>query len=414
MRTTAFFNYKLVTVFITLFIISLGYGVILPVLPFYTERLALVAGATDESVMYHIGFLTSIYPFFQMLFAPLWGRWSDKLGRRPLLIIGILGFIIMQFLIGISTSLWMLYLGRIIGGIFTSSVIPVSYALISDITTEENRTLGIAYAGASYSLGVVAGPFIGGILSQTDLHLNFKFGHFLINDYSIPFFFLVVLGALLIPIVSYGLKKELVRINPIMIINKETAIKWQTMLRMLFPLLIVSFIYQVALTLFESVFSIYSKYELEFDAITIGYGFMICALVMALLQPFTVSKKVKRIISSQYQIILGFGLMGICIALLVIADQLLFVLILIGVLAAGGAFITPNITTFISLKGGQSSGSALGIQKSVDSLGQVIGPIAGSWLLTIDNTLPYFMTGMVVIIFTSILFKNRRYFSLNY
>lgn len=410
MNNFSFINLKIMMVLIALFTIALGYGVILPVLPFYTERLALGIGASTESITFHIGFLTSIFPFFQMFFAPLWGRWSDKLGRKPLIIIGILGFIIMQFLIAISTSLWMLYLARIIGGVFTSAIIPVSYALISDLTTAENRATGIAFAGTSYSLGIVTGPFIGGILSKSDLHLYLEFGHFLINDYSVPFFFLAILGVILLPVISKGVGNIDVKKTTIadQSITKNSSLKWQQVIQMLFPFLLLSFVYQLALTLFEAVFSIYSKNELAFDAIAIGYGFMICALVMALLQPLVVSKKVKNVISSQNQIILGFGIFGISLVLMVLANQLIVVLILIGILATGGAFITPNITSLVSLKGGRSSGSALGIQKSIDSLGQVIGPIAGSWLLTINNSLPYILTGIIIVIVTLILFKNKK------
>ena len=405
-----FITAKLMIVLITLFTIALGYGVILPVLPFYTERLALGTGATSESITFHIGFLTSIFPFFQMFFAPLWGRWSDKLGRKPLIIIGLLGFVIMQILIGLSTSLWMLYLARIIGGIFTSAVIPVGYALVSDLTSEENRTSGIALAGTSYSLGIVAGPFIGGILSRTDLHFYLEYGHFLINDFSVPFFFLAAVGLVLLPIVGKGLKNK--RSNQEKKVKDLSSLKWQQIIRKLFPFLLLSFIYQLALTLFEAVFSIYSKNELQFDSIKIGYGFMVCALVMALLQPFVVSRKVKKIVPIQYQFIWGFGIFGLGISLLVFANQLLFVLILIGLLAIGGAFISPNVTSFISLKGGKDSGSALGIQKSIDSLGQVIGPIAGSWLLTINSSLRYLLTGISIILVTLILLKNRRLLAL--
>ena len=104
---------------------------------------------------------------------------------------------------------------------------------------------------------------------------------------------------------------------------------------------------------------------------------MVCALVMGLLQPVVVSQKVKKIIPGHSQVVLGYAIFGICIILLALANQLFFVLLLIGLLATGGAFITPNITSLISLKGGEEAGEALGIQKSTDSLGQVIGPIAG-------------------------------------
>lgn len=407
MNELSFVDKRLAMLFITLFTVALGFGVILPVLPFYTERLALGEGASPDSVTFHIGFLTSAFPFFQMFFAPLWGRWSDKLGRRPLIVAGLLGYVVMQFLIGISTSLWMLYLARIIGGIFTSAIIPVGYALVTDLTSKENRALGFALAGTSYNIGVVAGPFIGGLLSQTDLHLYLEFGHFLINDYSVPFFFLAIVGLALLPIAIKWLK------GTGAIAEKKPAIarpsKWQQVARDLFPFLLLSFIYQLALTLFEAVFSIYSKNELQYDAVTIGYGFMVCALVMGLLQPIVVSRRVKKIIPGHNQVALGYGIFGISILLLITAEQLSFVLLLIGLLAAGGAFIAPNITALISLKGGQEAGEALGIQKSTDSLGQVIGPIVGSWLLTVNNSLPYLLTGIVVIVVSLFLFSSKKF-----
>ncbi len=136
---------------------------------------------------------------------------------------------------------------------------------------------------------------------------------------------------------------------------------------------------------------------------------MVCALVMGLLQPIVVSRRIKKIIADHNQVALGYGIFGISILLLVTADQLFFVLLLIGVLAAGGAFITPNITALISLKGGQEAGEALGIQKSTDSLGQVIGPIVGSWLMTANDSLPYLLTGAVLIVVAVFLFNSKKF-----
>lgn len=407
MNELSFVDKRLMTLLITLFTVALGFGVILPVLPFFTERLALGDGASPDSVTFHIGFLTSAFPFFQMFFAPLWGRWSDKFGRAPLIVAGLSGYVVMQILIGISTSLWMLYVARIIGGIFTSAIVPAGLALVTDLTSKENRALGFALAGAAYSIGVVAGPFIGGLLSQGDLHLNLTLGHFLINDYSVPFLFLAIVGLALLPVAIKWLKgKDAI---PEKKASDKMPPKWQHIVRDLFPYLSLSFIYQVALTLFESVFSIYSKNDLQYDAITIGYGFMVCALVMGLLQPIVVSRKVKKIIPGHNQVILGYGIFGASILLLTLAGQLSFVLLLIGLLAAGGAFITPNLTALISLKGGQEAGEALGIQKSTDSLGQVIGPIAGSWLLTVNNSLPYLLTGVVVIVVALFLLNRKKF-----
>ena len=397
---------RFMAVFISLFTVALGFGVILPVLPFYVERLALGTKASAESITFHIGLLTSTYPFFQMLFAPLWGQWSDRFGRRPFFIAGLCGFVLMQLLIGSSTSLWMLYFARIIGGVFTSAIIPVGYALITDLTSKKNRTSGIAWAGVSYSLGVVGGPVIGALLSRTDFHLDL--GHYTIDDYSVPFFFLVAIGLVTIVIVTRWLRNN--GSGAVESSDKKPSSRWRQIAWNLFPFLFLSFLYQAVLTLFESVFSIYSKNELQYDAATIGYGLMICAFVMSLLQPVAGSQKLKKRLSGLDQIIWGFGVFGLSIILLSIANRISFVLIAIGLLATGAAFIIPNITSAITLKGNPAAGEALGIQNAVNSFGQVIGPIAGSWLLTINKSLPYLLAGLTLILTAGFLLKKRSAF----
>ena len=160
-------------ILLSLFVVMLGYGILLPTLPYYTERLALKDNLDADLVNFHIGLLTSIYPFFQLLFVVVWGKLSDRYGRKPIIICGLIGFVIMQLLTGLATSLTMLYIARIFGGIFTSSVIPVSNAYLSDITSEKRRTKIMAWSGVAISSGVIFGPVIGGFLSQTDIHIKY-------------------------------------------------------------------------------------------------------------------------------------------------------------------------------------------------------------------------------------------------
>lgn len=100
----------------------------MPVLSFFVERLALRQGIDQQTINFHIGALRAVYPFFQLIFAVVWGKLSDRIGRRSLIVMGLLGFIFMQALIGLSTSLTMFYLARILGGILTAALIPVSNA----------------------------------------------------------------------------------------------------------------------------------------------------------------------------------------------------------------------------------------------------------------------------------------------
>jgi MFS family permease len=150
----------------------IGFGVTLPVLPFFTERLAVAEGASRESVALHVGMLTAVYALMQFLMAPMWGRWSDRIGRRTLMLTGIAGAMAAQLLFAVSISLWLLYLARIAGGVLSSALFPAAAAYVSDITEDSKRAKGMAWIGTSTSLGAIAGMILGGMSTRTDLHLN--------------------------------------------------------------------------------------------------------------------------------------------------------------------------------------------------------------------------------------------------
>lgn len=144
-----------------LFVVMIGFGITLPVLPFYVERLAQAEGATRQAIVMHVTLLTAVYSLGQLVFAPVWGRWSDRMGRRPLLLMGLAGYVIAQVLFGLATSLWLLYAARVLGGILSSATLPVSAASVADATTDVERGRGMAWLGTATSLGVVVGPALG-------------------------------------------------------------------------------------------------------------------------------------------------------------------------------------------------------------------------------------------------------------
>ena len=174
----------------------IGLGITMPVLPFYVERLALAEGVSQQSVVIHVGLLTGVYALGQLIFAPIWGRLSDRTGRRPLILIGIAGYVIAQVLFGLATSLWLLYAARILGGMLSSATLPVSAAYVADMTTDEERGRGMAWLGTAVSLGFVVGPALGGTLSRRDLHVTARYGHLMIDSFSVPFFAAAALGLL--------------------------------------------------------------------------------------------------------------------------------------------------------------------------------------------------------------------------
>jgi MFS family permease len=386
---------KVFLIMLSLFVVMLGYGILLPVLPYYTERLALNNNLNTDSINFHIGMLTSIYPLFQLLFVVFWGKLSDKYGRKPIIICGLIGFIIMQVLTGFATSLTFLYIARIIGGILTSSVIPVSNAFLSDITSKKSRTKIMAWSGVAVSSGIIFGPVIGGFLSQTNLHYNFTFGVFHLNGFSVPFLLSAIFGIVVLGIVLRWLKPS--KLRPLQL-NTISNIKSKFLVsRYFMVLLLLSFVLQFAITLFETVFSIFAKNELSFKSSQVGIGFMLCGLVMAILQPVFATYGLK-ILSGKKQMALGFLISGIALIAFpfITATSLIYITIII--FAIGGSMVTPNLLTAVSLLSKTHTGRNISIQMSIISLGQIAGPILGTWLVTGSFYLPFIMSGLILII----------------
>ncbi len=284
----------------------LGYGILLPILPYYTERLALKDNLDADRINFHIGMLTSIYPLFQLIFVIVWGRLSDKYGRKPIILVGLIGFIAMNLLTGLATSLAMLYAARILGGIFTSSVIPVSNAYLSDITSQKRRTKIMAWSGVAISSGVIFGPVLGGLLSQTNIHWELSFWVFHFNRFSVPFLFAAVLGFIVLLVIVKWLKNTAVATK---IREKSTKFSF-SFSHYFMVLLALSFVMQFVVTLFETVFSIYGKDELAFNSNQVGIGFMLCGSVMAVLQPVFATYG-EKIMTSKQQITLGLLITGV-------------------------------------------------------------------------------------------------------
>src|ERR1700741_879763 len=149
----------LIVIFTTVFIDLVGFGIVIPVLPFYAEGTAF--NATPRTV----GFLFASYSIMQLIFSPILGRLSDKHGRRPVLFLSIIGTGIGFLILGFAKTIWLLFAGRILDGI-TGGNISTAQAYIADITTKENRAKGMGMIGAAFGLGFIFGPAIGGILSR--------------------------------------------------------------------------------------------------------------------------------------------------------------------------------------------------------------------------------------------------------
>jgi len=377
-----------------LFVVMIGYGITMPVLPFYGERLALAGGASRGSLPIHIALLTSIYALAQFVFAPIWGRCSDKIGRRWLLLIGIAGSAVAMILFGVSTSLRMLYVARIIGGILSSATLPVASAYVADVTVTADRSKGMAWLGSCASLGGIAGLALGGISPKSDLHVVGLLGCIMVSSLSIPFF--AAAGLMLVVLVAAVLwLPESLPARASVVPTHRTRQGTARISRRLWIPLGLATAGQFGLTIFEGTFAVYAQQKMGYGPSGLAGTFVVCGSVMAVFQ-VVLAWWLSGRASELGQLAAGFSLMGMGITLLLFARSLPAVLGSVATLATGMALIAPNLSALISHWGTEGAGAALGLQSAANSLGQAAGPIVGSLLFVWRSGAPYALAGMLM------------------
>lgn len=387
-------NKRLLLLFFSLFIAMIGFGITLPALPFFVERLALGGNASPESVAFHVGALTSAYALTQLALAPLWGLWSDRHGRKPLVVIGLGGFALAQAVFGLGTSLPLLYGARLAGGVFSAALLTASSAYVADTLSEEMRGRGMAWLGTAQSLGFVVGPMLSSLLARRDWHLDLTPGHLVFDGFSIPFFVAAGLAIVTMPLVIGGLPESLkATLSPA---STGPRMPWTVLGMRLKGVLALVLFSQGALALFEAVFALYADRVLRLGLAEIGYAFALCGLVMAVFQGGAVGF-LSGHIRPRHQVAAGFGMLGTGLLLLLLVRSAPVVLWMVGLLALGLALITPNLLTLIANRSGLHTGAGLGLRNAFGSLGQVTGPLLGGVLFGWQTSLPFLATAGVAL-----------------
>ena len=393
---------SLLILFFCLFVVMIGYGLILPVLPFFIERLALAKDATSAEASFQVGALTGIFALMQFFFAPLWGKWSDQLGRRPLFLMGLCGFSFSMVLCGLATNLMMLYAARIIGGVLSAALLPMASAYVADITSEKERGRGMAWLGSAIGLGIVVGPALGAFLSRRDLHLTYRFWHFGIDGFSVPFFggallsILAITGAILWLPESLKQSRGGLRIEQT---NCENVPKLKStgrfIPRWLRPLLVFALLTQFALSAFEGTFALHAKEVIQFGISEMGWVFLVCGFIMAAAQGTVVSRLIGRL-GERPLLPSGFALMGAGLAMLMTTRSMSFILLYVALFAFGVALINPSLASLVSKGAGNRPGAALGQLNAANSLGLAGGPALAGLLLAWEVHAPYLLTALLL------------------
>ena len=261
----------------------------------------------------------------------------------------------------------------------------------------------MAWSGVAISSGVIMGPAIGGFLSQKEFQLT---SNFLLDRFSLPFLFAALLGASVLFIVSRFLKKTT---------KVESFSVQKISLRLAFTqyfivLLILTFVLQFVVTLFETVFSIYGKDQLGFNSNQVAIGFILCGSVMAVLQP-VFATYADKLISAKEQMAAGLFISALSLIAFPFFTNEFVIYGLIVVFAAGGALVTPNLLSAVSLISNKNTGRNMSIQSSFGSVGQIAGPILGTWLIAGGFKFSFIIGGIIALCSIGLLYylkQNKR------
>ncbi|MBW8349016.1 MFS transporter [Bacillus sp. IITD106] len=363
-----------------MFLVMVGFGIIIPVLPFYAENV----GASPTQ----LGFLMAVYSLMQLIFAPMWGRISDRIGRKPVIMIGIFGLSVSFFLMGFSSQLWMLFAARIIGGFLSSANMPTVMAYVADITTPEDRGKGMGMVGAAVGLGFVFGPAIGGIFSKISLSMPF----YIAGTSSFITFFLVFLL----------LQESLAKKNRNEV-HSEKASLWQVFRGSLSILFILQLFISLSLSGLEATFAYYAAKKAGLGTVTLGYLFMIMGLAGAIVQGGLVGIMTKKY-GEGVVIQIGIIVSAIGFGLILLVHSFMTAAIFLTIFGIGNGVIRPSISALLTKKSTSGHGSATGLLSSFDSLGRIAGPPLGGWLFSVAIGLPY-ISGIILSIVALILYQ---------
>jgi len=361
-----------------LIVVMLGFGIVIPIFPFFIEDLG--AGGSE------LGLLIAVSALLEFMFGPVWGGISDRIGRKPVLSIGMVGYALSTFLFGISTELWMLFAARAISGILSSATLTAAMAYVSDTTSKEDRGGGMGKLGAAMALGVILGPGLGGWLAKDSLSLPF----FIASGMAIVSFLLILI------FLPESLSSENREDT-----GKEKVIQvkdlWQAVFSEIGVLLLMVMLFSFALTNFEAVFGLYALEKFNYGPEQVGVILMVIAVISTvgkatLAGPATKQWGETRVIKAS----LIAGSVGFLVLLAV--NTYITILLATGFFILSKTLLRPASFALISKQVTGGQGAAMGLSNSFMSLGRIIGPIWAGFIFDVNINYPYLSGSLFMLV----------------
>ena len=389
----------LAVLFASLVIVMLGFGIAIPLMPFYITHFNASGTA--------LGLMIALYSFMQFLFAPLWGRLSDRIGRKPVLLIGIAGFAVAFFLQGIAQTLLWFILARSLAGVLSSAALPTAMAYVADTTTAENRARGVGMMGAAMGLGMIFGPLLGGLLAHANPALPAGITALLQTttdpatgetiNLSLPFFVSGLLALAALPLIAFLLPESL----PAGQRGAQAAAEGNRFAHLLVGLrgpsgflYALAFLLAFALANMEAVLALYGAARFGMGPAQVGFimgGMGILSVIQqgAVIGPLTRTVGEARVVQGGLAIgIAGFAGLALAPTLWLYAGAALL-------FTAGNVLLQPSVTALISKRAVDGQGAAMGLNNSFQALGRATGPLWAGFAFDLTATLS-FWTGALV------------------
>lgn len=385
----------LFTIFLTIFIDLLGIGVIIPVIPalffeptnnFFPPEVSI----EQRSILY--GFLIAAYPILQFFGAPILGALSDRYGRKPMLSLSLVGTMIGYLLFAwaiLSQNIWLLFVSRALPG-FTGGNIAIILSSIADVSDAKSRAKNFGLVGMAFGLGFILGPTIGGILADESVVSWF--------NAATPFWFTAILTFFNILLVKLNFRETLLkkRESNINVFSGFQNIGVAFQAPNLRAIFIVILLLSLGFSFFTQFFSVLLIQKFSFTEKNIGLLFGWIGIWLAITQGLFV-RILSRYIESSKIISFSIFALAVALGLLLIPDQSYWFYILNPLVAIAQGIAAPNMTAVVSEQATPSQqGEILGINQSMQSLGQAVPPIIAGYINTISGSLPILTASVLI------------------
>ncbi|WP_411843258.1 MFS transporter [Salinicoccus sp. HZC-1] len=365
------------------FLIYFGFSMVIPVIPQLVKDLGVSTT--------HMGWLLAVYSLASFLSAPYFGKLSDRFGRRPLLLYGLLAFSFSFLIFGMFIDvLWILYISRLIGGAAAGALYTATTSMVADITTREERTRYMGLVGMSIGLGFIFGPGVGGLLAEISLSLAYYMTS------------IVIIGALLFCIIKV---RETYR--PGAYTKKRITLASDYFLQPVGILLICTFFVMLTMSGMESTFQLLGIERINITPSQMGILFFIGGIFNAGVQGGIIGRLKD---GQEYPVmIIGQAMALIAFIMLPFMTNLFYAGICIVLLMSGNAFVKTLLTSQITKEGNQNEmGRLTSTTYSLDSLGRIFGPLVFNYLFIITAGLPFWVGAALTVFSTYFIFQYYR------